>query len=99
MGFRSALTAIFNGPYRYREGPATLGVGVENLALVVPGPAPAMDFHSPRYDPRRSIDVAASTYAQTDVISLPFYDLRQRGLFLTGGIDLSGLIEMEKQNG
>jgi hypothetical protein len=93
MGFRSALTAIDNGPFQYRAGPSTLGVGSENLALVAPGPPPMMNFQSPRYDPRRSIDVKFNTFPQDGTGKLPYYDYRHNGVYMHGEFNLTGLIE------
>lgn len=98
MGFKSILTAITNGPYRYRAGPANLGVGVDNLALEQPGRAIDADFYSPRYNVRGQINLRFPTFANTGQY-LPEYDLRGNGVYLSGDMKLAGLLEAESMRG
>lgn len=91
MGIISTLTAIVNGPYRYDAGPNTLGVGVENLALVQPGRAIDSDYNSPRYNVQRNFDLGFQTVPNTGQ-RLPDYSLRGNGVYLSGTLELQGLI-------
>lgn len=92
MGILSVLTSIENGPYRYRAGPNTLGVGVENLALVQPGIADSWNFNSPRYNVRNQMDLRLPTLPNPGV-KVPNYDLRADGVYLSGQYTLTGLVE------
>lgn len=96
--FLSMVTDIVNGPFRYREGPKALGVGTTNLALEQPARAIDADYFSPRYNVRRSMEVKFPTF-QMEAQSLPATDLRASGLFLSGGIDLQGLVDAETLRG
>jgi hypothetical protein len=93
MGLLSKLTAIINGPYGYRAGPDRLGIGTENLALVLPGVPVQASWYDPSRDVRRSPQLGFATQAQ-DGQSLPDYDLRQGGVYLSGAWELSGLVDM-----
>lgn len=94
MSIFSKITDLINGPYRYRAGPNTLGIGIENLALVVPGLPVQAGPYSPSRDVRRSMQIGFATVANPNQPSVPIYDLRQNGLFLTGAWELSGLVDM-----
>ena len=92
MGILSRFFGVSsNGPYRYRAGPNTLGIGVENLALEMPGRAIDADFYSPRYSVRGSISPRFPTVPNTGQ-RLPEYDLRASGVYLSGDIALAALI-------
>jgi hypothetical protein len=92
MGLLSKITGILNGPYRYRAGPNTLGIGVENLALEQPGRAVDADFYSPRYNVRGAFSTHFPTVPNTGQF-LPDYDLRANGVYLSNGSpELQGLI-------
>lgn len=99
MGFLSRLFGSPDrGPYRYRAGPAALGVGVENLALEMPGRAIDADFYSPRYNVRGSISPRFLTVPNTGQ-RLPEYDLRGNGVYLSGDIALAALVEAQNKGG
>lgn len=95
MGIWRALTAAIGGNYRYRAGPNTLGIGVENLALEQPGRAVDQDFYSPRYNVKGSLYTHFPTVPNIGQ-SLPAYDLRADGVYLSGAIAMQSLIDMQK---
>lgn len=99
MGILSALTAIVNGPYRYRAGPNTLGIGTENLALEQPGRAIDQDFNSARYNIRKEFKTQFPTFPNMGQ-ALPSVDLRASGVYLSGDLELAALIQSynERQN-
>ncbi len=98
MGLRSILAGLMNGPYRYRTGPATLGVGVENLALEQPGRAIDQDYNSPRYNIRGGFVTQFPTFPNIGQ-ALPDTDLRASGLYLAGTFDLQPLVDAENMRG
>lgn len=92
MGIVSALTDLLNGPYRYRAGSNTLGIGVENFALEQPGRAIDQDFNSPRYNIRKELKTNFPTFPNMGQ-ALPSVDLRANGVYLSGEIELAALID------
>jgi hypothetical protein len=96
MGIWNKLADGFNGAFKYRPGPSTLGVGVSNLALEMPGRTVDADFYSPRYNVRRSMVIGFPTVPNTGQ-RLPETDLRANGLFLSGDVALQGLIDLQNK--
>ena len=97
-GIISRLTDIINGPFRYRAGPSTLGIGAENMALVNPGIPADLNFYGSRYTPGRSMDIRAPLIQQ-EAQSLPSGDIRGNGVYIPGEYDLAGLTESEQLKG
>ena len=95
MKIWESFQSLIAGRYSYRPGPVGLGVGVTNMALEQPGRAIDADFYSPRYNVRGSLNPAMPAIPNTGVISVPYYDLRQNGVYLSGAIDLQSLIERQ----
>lgn len=98
MGLKSFLSGLVNGPYRYRQGPATLGIGVENMALEQPLRAIDQDFNSARYNIRGALSTKFPTFPNTGQF-LPNNDLRANGVYLSGAVDLQPLIDAESMRG
>lgn len=92
MDIWASLNKLIGGGYQYRAGPNTLGIGVENLALEQPGRTVDQDFWSARYNVRRSISPRFDTFPNTGQY-LPSYDLRASGVYLSGEVQLNGVIE------
>lgn len=95
MGIWEKLANGFSG-YKYRAGPSTLGVGVSNLALEMPGRPVDADFYSPRYNVRRSMVIGFPTVPNTGQY-LPHNDIKANGLFLSGDMALQGLIDLQNK--
>lgn len=89
-GIWNKLTAMIGGGLTYRAGPASLGVGVSNLALEQPGRAVDQDFYSPRYNVNRGMTIGFPTVPNTGQL-LPDYDLRGNGVYLSGDMALAAL--------
>lgn len=92
MSIFERLSSLVSAKPRYRVGPATLGVGVSNLALEQMGRAVDADFYSPRYNIRGSISPRLATLPNTGQ-RLPATDLRANGVYLSGDMALAQLIE------
>lgn len=97
MNIWASFQALIGGHYRYRPGPVGLGVGVTNMALEQPGRAVDADFYSARYNVRAGIAPTASMVANPGAVSVPYYDLRQNGVYLSGDIALQALMEQRQQ--
>ncbi len=97
MGIWASLCASIGGKYRYRAGPNTLGIGVENLALEQPGRTVDADFYSPRYNVRGTLAPLAPGYVQLEPF-VPDNSLRGNGVYLSGDFALTGLMT-ENNNG
>lgn len=98
MGIWATLSAMVGGRYNYAPGPSTLGIGVENMALVQPGRAVDADLYSPRYNVRRDLSVGFPTVPNTGQ-RLPDYDLRADGVYLSGAVKLTPLVDTENLGG
>lgn len=84
------MTNIVWGPFRYRAGPDNLGIGVNNLALVVNGQGVNYTNSGYKNDIRRQLDVLSPNVVTFQV--LPDFDLRQSGLFISGNWSMEGLV-------
>lgn len=92
MDIWASFRNLIGGNYQYRQGPATLGIGVSNLALEQPGRAIDQDFYSSRYNVRGAMRTHFPTVPNTGQF-LPSYDLRANGVYLSGDLRLIGLSE------
>lgn len=84
--------------YRYVFGPNTLGIGVENAALVRPMPPIA---GGQPYGIKYNILGSIKTHEQAAQFPLakfgPDVDLRANGVYLSGQIDLMALADFQKK--
>lgn len=91
MGLLSVMTDIIWGPFRYRVGPDNLGIGVNNLALVVNGQGVNYSNVGRQNDIRAQMDVLSPNVLTYQV--LPDFDLRQSGLFISGNWSMEGFVD------
>jgi hypothetical protein len=86
-------------PYKYKAGPNTLGVGVENYALERPGIAIDSPIYGPRYNVQR--DFAPFLGAAQFPINTygPEIDLRANGVYMSGTMALQALADFNKSMG
>lgn len=87
-----------NGPYNYRAGPNTLGIGVENMALVRPPITVDPPIYGPRYNVRNSFSPLVGAAQFPFVQSVPFVGLRGHGVYLSGDMALQALTDFNKSN-
>lgn len=100
MGIWQSFTAFVGGNYSYRAGPRDLGVGVRNMAMEQPGRAVDADFYSPRYNVRKTMELRVPTLPNPGAPLVPDYDLRANGVYLSGDMALTALLENERaENG
>lgn len=87
-----------NGPYNYRAGPNTLGIGVDNLALERQPIAIDFNFNSPRYNVRSAFAPfeGAGQFPLTNIG--PVTDIRANGVYLSGSLALQALTDFKKSN-
>lgn len=97
MGIWASFQAMVGGRYRYRPGPVGLGVGVSNMALEQPGRAIDADFYSPRYNVRGALVTTLPMSPNPGAPSVPAFDLRGNGVYLSGDMALQSLIEGAKR--
>lgn len=97
MGIWASFQALVGGRYKYRPGPVGLGVGVSNMALEQPGRAIDPDFYSPRYNVRGDLRTLLPASPNPGAPSVPAFDLRQNGVYLSGDMALQALIDMQKR--
>lgn len=87
-----------NGPYNYRAGPNTLGIGVDNLALERQGVGIDMPIYGPRYNVRGSFAPLMGGAQFPIVQELPHVGLRANGVYLSGTLALQALTDYNKAN-
>lgn len=87
-----------NSPYSYRAGPNTLGIGVENMALLRPGVAVDQPNYGPRYEVRGSINPFMGGAFYPVAPHGPYISLRADGVYLSGQMALQALADFEKAN-
>lgn len=85
-------------PYQYIPGPSTLGIGVENMALVRPMPPIYGGFpYGPKYNVRGGISPFEGAAAISPKFG-PTADLRANGVYLTRGqIALAALADLQEK--
>lgn len=88
---------IENGPYTYIPGPNTIGIGIDNFALVRPGIAIDEPIYGPRYNVRMSFAPAEGGQQFPLAPSGPSNDLRHNGVYLSGDVALQQLTEFNKK--
>lgn len=84
------------GPYQYRFGPNTLGIGVDNMALERPGIA----IDNPNYGSRYAVLASFSPCEGGQQFPLtnigPTNDLRHNGVYMSGDLALMALADFNK---
>ena len=85
-----------NGPWNYVAGPSTLGIGVENLALVQQGVAVTMPHYGPRYNVRGSFMPLEGAGQFPLQQSVPMVGLRANGAYLSGAMALEALTDYNR---
>jgi hypothetical protein len=92
------MVPVVNGPYGYVAGPSTLGIGVDNLALIRGKLAIDEPIYGPRYNVRR--DFAPLTGASQFPLGNigPLTDIRGDGVYLSGQLVLGQLTETRKNS-
>jgi hypothetical protein len=86
-----------NGPYEYIPGPNTLGIGIDNFALVRPGIATDEPNYGPRYNVRKSFAPLRGASQFPVNVSGPKNDLRHNGVYLSGDVALQALADFNDQ--
>lgn len=87
-----------NGPWSYRAGPNTLGIGVDNMALLRQGVGVDMPNYGPRYSPQKSMVPLAGAQQFPIVQSLPAIGIRANGAYVSGAMQLQALVDFNKDN-
>lgn len=87
-----------NGPYDYIPGPNTLGIGVDNMALVRRPIAVDMPNYGPRYNVTRSFAPLTGGAQFPLAVSGPMVDLRANGVYISGDMALAALTDFNKEN-
>lgn len=89
---RDFFNRLKNGPYKYKPGYNTLGIGADNMALVSPGFPQLSNFYSPKYLVQGDLKPFAPGYAKTTQ-EMPDTSLKANGAYLSGEIALAALSE------
>lgn len=86
------------GPYVYRAGPDTLGIGADNMALVSCKIAVNEPNYGPRYNVRGSFSplTGGEQYPLSNVG--PTNSLKANGAYLSGDFALQQLTQFNKDN-
>lgn len=87
-----------NGPYNYRAGPNTLGIGVENMALERQPIAVDFSTYGPRYNVRGDFAPFLGAGQFPLAPSVPAVSLRANGVYLSGDMALQALTDFNKAN-
>lgn len=87
-----------NGPYNYIPGPNTLGIGVDNMALVRQPIAVDMPIYGQRYNVHKSFAPLHGGAQFPLAVSVPNVGLRANGVYLSGDMALSALTDFNKAN-
>lgn len=88
----------FTGPYNYVTGPSTLGIGVDNLALVQPGIAATPPIYGKRYNVQGSFAPLTGAAQFPLNFERPLSSLRQNGVYLSGDMALDVLTQFNRDN-
>lgn len=88
---------ITNGPYTYIPGPNTLGIGIDNFALIRPGIATDEPNYGPRYNVRLSIAPCEGGQQFPLAPNGPSNDIRHNGVYLSGDMALQALADFNDQ--
>lgn len=86
------------GPYNYRAGPNSLGIGVDNMAFASYAIATDMPNYGPRYNVRKSF--SPLTGGEQFPLSRfgPTNSLRANGVYMSGDLALQMLTQFNKDN-
>ena len=87
-----------NGPYNYRAGPNTLGIGVDNMALERQPIAVDMPIYGPRYNVQKSFAPLMGGAQFPLAVSVPNVGLRANGVYMSGQLALAALTDFNKAN-
>ena len=87
-----------NGPYNYRAGPSTLGIGVDNMALLRQPIAVDFSTYGPRYNVRGDFGPFQGAGQFPLAPAVPFVGLRANGVYLSGELALQNLTDFNKAN-
>lgn len=86
-------------PYSYVFGPDTLGIGVENAALVRPMlPVPGGGRYGPKYNIHASLNAFEGAGQFPVAISGPMTDTKANGVYMSGQLALAALADLNKSN-
>lgn len=85
-----------SGPYQYIPGPNTLGIGVDNMALVRPGIGTDEPHYGKRYNVRKSFSPLMGGAQFPLAQSGPMVDLRANGVYMSGELALAQLTEFNQ---
>jgi len=90
---------IQNGPYFYHVGPNTLGIGIDNMALIRPHiPVDPYQAVGPRYNVRRAFSALLGGGQFPLAVFAPTVDIKANGVYLSGTIQLQALSNFNAQN-
>lgn len=84
-------------PYRYRAGPSTLGIGVDNMALERNPIAVDFNRYGPRYNVQRDFAPFLGASQFPTAVYGPKNDLRANGVYLAGDLALQALTDFNKR--
>jgi len=87
-----------HSPYHYVPGPARLGIGVGNEALLRPHLYPPDGIWGPRYNVRHDMGVTEKGYVK-EAQDLPNVSLQANGVYLSGTLALQQLSDFNAKNG
>ena len=86
------------GPYSYRVGPNTLGIGVDNIAFADYRIATDEPIYGPRYNVHRSFSPCDAAAQFPLAASGPHIDLKADGVYMNGSIAMQMLTQFNKSN-
>jgi len=87
-----------NGPYNYIAGPNTLGIGVDNMALLRQPIAIDSPIYGPRYNVHKSFAPLTGGAQFPLAVYGPTTDIRANGVYLSGAVALQALTDFNKSN-
>lgn len=85
-------------PYRYRAGPDTLGIGVDNMALERNPIAVDYSTYGPRYNVQRDFAPFLGAAQFPIAPQVPKVGLRANGVYMSGDLALQALTDFNKAN-
>ena len=94
----SGFNIVRSGPYSYRAGSSTLGIGSDNYALERPGIPIDSPIYGPRYNVHGSFNPLTGASQFPLQVSVPRNDIRAGGVYLSGSMALSALTDFNRAN-
>lgn len=90
---------VKSGHYDYIVGPATLGLGVLNLAFANYDIPDSMEFYRPGWNIKRSFSPFTGAAQFPLARSGPQFDLRANGVYMAGELNLGMLTQISQTPG